>query len=126
MGQTTKDGLFSLETVACLGCCSIAPAMMVNGKFFGRLDKKKLEALIEKWRASGRVERMSKVFIGMGTCGLATGAGEVKTAVEKWASAHGAKVEITADRLHRLLQGGADHGRRHGLRPPRLLQQRHP
>jgi NADH-quinone oxidoreductase E subunit len=55
-GKTTKDGLFSLETVACLGCCSIAPAMMVNGKFFGRLDKKKLEGLIEKWRADGRVE----------------------------------------------------------------------
>jgi NADH-quinone oxidoreductase subunit E len=56
VGQTTKDGLFSLETVACLGCCSIAPAMMVNGKFFGRLDKKALEGLIEKFRAAGRVE----------------------------------------------------------------------
>jgi NADH-quinone oxidoreductase subunit E len=56
VGQTTKDGLISLETVACLGCCSIAPAMMVNGKFFGRLDKKKLESLIEQWRATGRVE----------------------------------------------------------------------
>ena len=56
VGQTTKDGLFSLETVACLGCCSIAPAMMVNGRFFGRLDKKKVEYLLETWRASGRVE----------------------------------------------------------------------
>ncbi len=55
-GQTTKDGLFSLETVACLGCCSIAPVMMANGKFFGRLDKKKLESLIESFRAAGRVE----------------------------------------------------------------------
>jgi len=56
VGQTTKDGLLSLETVACLGCCSIAPAMMVNGRFFGRLDKKRLESLIETWRATGRVE----------------------------------------------------------------------
>ena len=54
--EKAKDGLFSLETVACLGCCSIAPAMMVNGRFFGRLDKKKLEELIEGWRAAGRVE----------------------------------------------------------------------
>jgi NADH:ubiquinone oxidoreductase subunit F (NADH-binding)/(2Fe-2S) ferredoxin len=38
---------------------------------------------------------MSKVFIGMGTCGLATGAGAVKTAVEKWAAAHNTTVEIT-------------------------------
>jgi NADH-quinone oxidoreductase subunit E len=56
VGQTTKDGLFSLEIVACIGCCSIAPAMMVNGKFFGRLDKKKVENLIDTWKASGRVE----------------------------------------------------------------------
>jgi NADH-quinone oxidoreductase subunit E len=56
VGETTKDGLFSLETVACLGCCSIAPAMMVNGRFFGRLDKKKVEYLIDAWRASGRVD----------------------------------------------------------------------
>jgi len=56
VGETSKDGLFSLETVACLGCCSIAPAMMVNGRFFGRLDKKKVEYLIDTWRASGRVD----------------------------------------------------------------------
>ena len=37
---------------------------------------------------------MNKVFIGMGTCGLATGAGQVKTAVEKWAAARAMKVEI--------------------------------
>ena len=56
VGKTTKDGLFSLETVACLGCCSIAPAMMVNGRFYGRLDKKRLEELVEGWRAAGRME----------------------------------------------------------------------
>ena len=38
---------------------------------------------------------MSKVFIGMGTCGLATGAGKVKSAVEKWAAARNVTMEIT-------------------------------
>jgi NADH:ubiquinone oxidoreductase subunit F (NADH-binding)/(2Fe-2S) ferredoxin/Pyruvate/2-oxoacid:ferredoxin oxidoreductase delta subunit len=38
---------------------------------------------------------MSRVFIGMGTCGLATGAGQVKTAVEKWAAARGIAIQIT-------------------------------
>ena len=38
---------------------------------------------------------MSKIYIGMGTCGLATGAGAVKTAVEKWAAAHSTKLDIT-------------------------------
>ena len=35
--------------------CSIAPLVMVHGKFFGRLDKKKLEELIERFRAAGEV-----------------------------------------------------------------------
>ncbi len=56
VGQTSKDGLFSLETVACLGCCSIAPVLMANGVFFGRLDKKRVEELVEKFQATGRVE----------------------------------------------------------------------
>jgi NADH-quinone oxidoreductase subunit E len=56
VGETSKDGLFSLETVACLGGCSIAPVITANGKFFGRLDKKKLEELVDAFTSSGRVE----------------------------------------------------------------------
>ncbi|MCL2062318.1 MAG: NADH-quinone oxidoreductase subunit NuoE [Firmicutes bacterium] len=36
-GGTTKDGLFTLSTVACLGCCSLSPAMMINEKTYGKL-----------------------------------------------------------------------------------------
>ncbi|MBN3035110.1 MAG: NADH-quinone oxidoreductase subunit NuoE [Bacteroidales bacterium] len=36
-GETTEDGLFTLESVACLGCCSLAPAMMVDDEAFGKL-----------------------------------------------------------------------------------------
>jgi NADH-quinone oxidoreductase subunit E len=49
-GETTRDGLFSLETVACLGACSIAPVMTVNGEFFGHLDKKAVLAILEETR----------------------------------------------------------------------------
>lgn len=49
-GQTTRDGLFSLEIVACLGACSIAPVVTVNGEFFGRLDKKRVMALVDELR----------------------------------------------------------------------------
>ena len=49
-GETTSDGLFSLEIVACLGACSIAPVMTIDGEFFGRLDKKKLVDAIESFR----------------------------------------------------------------------------
>lgn len=36
-GQTTPDGLFTIEEVACLGCCSLAPVIMINGEAYGNL-----------------------------------------------------------------------------------------
>ena len=36
-GGTTEDGLFTLESVACLGCCSLAPVMMIGGETYGKL-----------------------------------------------------------------------------------------
>lgn len=39
-GQTTADGLFTLESVACLGCCSLAPVMMISGETYGKLTGK--------------------------------------------------------------------------------------
>ncbi|MBR3327439.1 MAG: NADH-quinone oxidoreductase subunit NuoE [Atopobiaceae bacterium] len=45
-GQTTPDGLFSLEHVACLGCCSLSPVMMINGRTYGRLTPDKARKVI--------------------------------------------------------------------------------
>jgi len=39
-GETTEDGLFTLESVACLGCCSLAPVMMIGEETYGKLDGK--------------------------------------------------------------------------------------
>lgn len=49
-GETTPDGLFSLEEVACLGACSIAPVMTIDGEFYGRLDKKKLLSAVDFYK----------------------------------------------------------------------------
>ena len=49
-GQTTRDGLFSVEVVACLGACALAPAITVNGEFFPRLSQTKLAKLIDDCR----------------------------------------------------------------------------
>lgn len=38
-GETTEDGLFTLNNVACLGCCSLSPVMMINGETYGNLTK---------------------------------------------------------------------------------------
>jgi formate dehydrogenase subunit gamma len=47
-GGTTTDGRVTLEPVYCLGLCACAPSAMVDGKVYGGLDKKKLEALIDR------------------------------------------------------------------------------
>jgi len=47
-GGTTKDGKFTLETVACLGCCSLAPLMMINEETCGRLTLQKALKIIKK------------------------------------------------------------------------------
>lgn len=45
-GETTADGLFSLKTVACLGCCSLSPVMMINEEVFGSLTSQRAVEII--------------------------------------------------------------------------------
>jgi NADH-quinone oxidoreductase subunit E len=46
-GQTTKDKKFTLSLVECLGACEQAPSMMVNFDYFGNLDKKKIDKILD-------------------------------------------------------------------------------
>ena len=49
-GGTTEDGLFSLKTVACLGCCSLSPVMMINEDTYGSLTPEKTIAILREIR----------------------------------------------------------------------------
>ena len=46
-GETTEDGLFTLENVACLGCCSLAPVIMINGEAYGNLTPDSAVAVLK-------------------------------------------------------------------------------
>ncbi len=48
--ETTEDGLFTFMVVACLGCCSLAPAMMIDDQTYGRLTPQKIRRLIRQYR----------------------------------------------------------------------------
>ena len=48
-GETSSDYQFTLETVACLGACFLAPAMMVNRNYFGRLSPPKVRSIITQY-----------------------------------------------------------------------------
>ena len=49
-GETTKDLLFTLQYVACLGCCSLSPVMMVNGRTYGTLTGDKVREILRELR----------------------------------------------------------------------------
>ncbi len=49
-GETTEDGMFTLESVACLGCCSLAPVMMIGDSTFGNLSGKEAVKIIKNIR----------------------------------------------------------------------------
>ena len=48
-GETSEDYKFTLETVACLGACFLAPALMANVEYFGRLSPNKISSLLEQY-----------------------------------------------------------------------------
>ena len=49
-GQTTPDMLFYLETVACLGTCFLAPAMMIDNQYFGRLTPQRVQSALKSFQ----------------------------------------------------------------------------
>ncbi|MDY0296797.1 MAG: NADH-quinone oxidoreductase subunit NuoE [Acidobacteriota bacterium] len=50
VGETTRDGEFTLLSVACLGCCSLSPVIMINNETFGRLTPQKVRDILKKHR----------------------------------------------------------------------------
>lgn len=55
-GQTTRDKLFTLETVACIGACSIAPVISINEEYYGRLTTKEIPKILKKYKAAAKKE----------------------------------------------------------------------
>ncbi len=51
-GETSKDMQFTFETVACLGTCALAPVMMVNGTYHGKMTPKHIQTIIESLKSS--------------------------------------------------------------------------
>jgi NADH-quinone oxidoreductase subunit E len=49
-GQTSKDGLFSIEVVACIGACGLAPVISVNGEFFAGVTPDSVGGIIDSFR----------------------------------------------------------------------------
>jgi NADH-quinone oxidoreductase subunit E len=48
-GETTTDGLFHLDIVRCLGCCGLAPVMMINEKIYGKVKKEEIMDILSRY-----------------------------------------------------------------------------
>lgn len=51
MGQTTEDGLFTLDSLRCIGACGIAPAIQINGKVYPKVKLSDVEKIINEYRS---------------------------------------------------------------------------
>ena len=49
-GQTTSDGKFTLEATRCLGCCGLAPVMMIDNQVYGRLTPDQVPGILANYK----------------------------------------------------------------------------
>ena len=54
-GETTEDGLFTIDALRCIGACGIAPAVSINGKVYPKVEVKAIPGIVEELRAEGGV-----------------------------------------------------------------------
>lgn len=52
-GETTEDGLFTIDSLRCIGACAAAPAVTINGKIYARVNVKDVADIIAKYRRAG-------------------------------------------------------------------------
>ena len=57
-GETTRDRLFTIETVACIGACSIAPVININDEYYGRVTVKEIPKILRKYKIEAQKETM--------------------------------------------------------------------
>jgi len=63
-GGTTRDKIFTLETVACIGACSIAPVININDEYYGRVTVKEINKILAKYRKDSKVAETETEKVG--------------------------------------------------------------
>ena len=93
--DTDSDRKFTVEKVGCLGCCSLAPAVQIDNITYGHVNSAKTKSIIQDFINRSQGEKTSstikdvyenyqgEVRIGLGSCCIASGSGDIKLAVEE-------------------------------------------
>ncbi len=56
-GNTSRDGIFSIEVVACIGACGLAPVISINGEFHANVDSKKINEILDIYREDEKASK---------------------------------------------------------------------
>ncbi len=91
---TTADGKFSIESVACLGCCTLAPVVQIDNKTYGHVRTSKVNEIIDDFLRTPAMsfsglfdlpeaESDNEVRVGLGSCCIAGGSHEVMNEVRQ-------------------------------------------
>ncbi|WP_372808832.1 NADH-quinone oxidoreductase subunit NuoE [Pontiella sp.] len=105
-GDTDADGLFTVQKVACLGCCTLAPAVQIDGTTYGHVRTDTVSDMLTDFleneanrvprqaRAGEKGVSMGEVRVGLGSCCVAGGSAKIKDALEDELDALKCKVDI--------------------------------
>ncbi|MDR1779931.1 MAG: NAD(P)H-dependent oxidoreductase subunit E [Tannerella sp.] len=102
---TTDDRMFSVEKIACLGCCTLAPVVQIDEKIYGHVMPGRVDEVIEDFietQAAAASEEMARekrqvageVRLGMGSCCMASGSADIYKELQKASAELGIEVNI--------------------------------
>ena len=60
-GENSPDGKYTVEKVACLGCCSLSPPLMIDGEVHGRLTPESVQKVIKEFKRESEAEELAPV-----------------------------------------------------------------
>ena len=91
--DTDADGMYTLEQVACLGCCTLAPVIQIDGITYGKVSQSEIEQVLEDFSHKKKLTRTTEhefvrtdlkkgeIRLGLGSCCVASGSDEIQEKV---------------------------------------------
>ena len=105
--DTDPDGLFTIEKVACLGCCTLAPVIQIEGVTYGRLTPHQIGGVLDDFQHRQRSDTgqtaapavapcgaVGEIRVGLGSCCQAQGSAKVHQAIQQVLAASGAAAVV--------------------------------
>jgi NADH-quinone oxidoreductase subunit F len=104
--ETDESGEYTLEKVSCLGCCTLAPVVQIDDITYGHVASDQVDKVIEdfesqqgkkgakKFRKADGSEIKGEIRIGLGSCCVASGSGEIEQEVERVVNQSGLRVKL--------------------------------